>query len=225
MSDIRVLIADDQALIRTGLAMILGAAEGINVVGEAGDGLEAVALAVEVAPDVVLMDVQMPRLDGIEATRRIRQGKGTARVIILTTFDSDSYAFDGIDAGASGFLLKDSTSEHIIAAIRAVAAGDAIVTPRITGEMIRRLGSKANQPNGEPQSEERATSLALLSALTARERDVLRLLAEGLSNLEIAEQLWLSESTVKTHVGRMLGKLNLRDRLQAVVFAHKHGLL
>ncbi len=215
MSAIRVLIADDQALIRTGLAMIIGAA-GMDVVGEASDGLEAVELARQLRPDVVLMDVQMPRLDGIEATARIARASLGAHVIILTTFDNDAYAFGGIEAGASGFLLKDSTSEDIIAAVRAVAAGDAVLTPRVTAAMIARL----NLPKRTAQ-----TDSSVLDDLTAREREVFDALAEGLSNSEIAERLWLSESTVKTHVGRVLTKLGMRDRVQVVVFAFRTGVI
>ncbi len=223
---IRVLIADDQSLIRSGLSMVIGAAPDMEVVGEATDGVEAVDLAASLGPDVVLMDVQMPRRDGIEATRQITTLATGAHVIILTTFDSDNYAFGGIEAGASGFLLKDSTAENILSAIRAVAAGDAVLTPRVTAEMIRRFGTPrppAPDPLAPDASAEHAR--ALLDTLTEREREVFDALAEALSNAEIAERMWLSESTVKTHIGRVLGKLGMRDRLQVVVFAFRNGLL
>ncbi|MDR6865811.1 DNA-binding NarL/FixJ family response regulator [Microbacterium resistens] len=227
MSDIRVLIADDQALIRTGLAMVLGATPGIEVVGEAADGIEAVALAGVHRPDVVLMDVQMPRMDGIEATREIAAAGGLGRVLVLTTFDLDAYAFGAIDAGASGFLLKDSDAEDIVAAIRAVAAGDAVLAPRVTSELLRRFGAlvtRAEDPVRQSQEEARRTAAERLRILTDRERDVFDAMVQGLSNGEIAERLWLSESTVKTHVGRVLQKLGMRDRVQAVVYAFRNGL-
>ena len=228
MSGIRVLITDDQPLIRTGLAMVIGATEGMVVVGEANDGIEAVALAAAHAPDIVLMDVQMPRMDGIEATRQIRASQGESRVIILTTFDIDAYAFGGLEAGASGFLLKDSPSDDILAAVRAVAAGDAVLAPRVTGELVRRYGS-LRSPEGDEsrvaRDAENAAALSRLSALTDREREVFDALVQGLSNAEIATLLWLSESTVKTHVGRILSKLGMRDRVQAVVFAFRGGVI
>lgn len=236
MTPIRVLIADDQSLIRSGLSMVIGAAPDMEVVGEAIDGVEAVALAESLHPDVVLLDVQMPRLDGIEATHQITSAAVGVHVIILTTFDNDTYAFGGIEAGASGFLLKDSTGEDILSAVRAVAAGDAVLTPRITAEMIRRLGTTRADPPpplelfadgptpvAPPAPTDRARDL--LDALTDREREVFDALAEGLSNAEIAEHMWLSESTVKTHVGRVLAKLGMRDRVQVVVFAFRSGLL
>lgn len=228
MTNIRILIADDQTLIRTGLAMVLGATAGMQVVGEASDGIEAVALAAALQPDIVLMDVQMPRMDGIEATREITAHSGNTRVIILTTFDIDAYAFGGLDAGASGFLLKDSESDDILAAVRAVAAGDAVLAPRVTSELLRRYGKLNRVPDAaaEARSEsERESALARLQALTDREREVFDALVLGLSNAEIAQQLWLSESTVKTHVGRILNKLGMRDRVQAVVFAFRSGVI
>ena len=226
MSPIRILIADDQQLIRSGLAMVLGASEGLEVVGEASDGIEAVALAASLTPDVVLMDVQMPRMDGIAATREITGRSPASRVIILTTFDVDAYAFGGLEAGASGFLLKDSSSEDILAAVRAVAAGDAVLAPRITGELVRRYEalSRPAANAAEVQASSR-DALELLRALTDREREVFDALVQGLSNAEIAQRLWLSDSTVKTHVGRILQKLGMRDRVQAVVFAFRNGVI
>jgi len=226
MSPIRILIADDQQLIRSGLAMVLGASAGLEVVGEASDGIEAVALAASLTPDVVLMDVQMPRMDGIAATREITGRTPASRVIILTTFDVDAYAFGGLEAGASGFLLKDSSSEDILAAVRAVAAGDAVLAPRITGELVRRYEAltrpAANAAEVQASSRD---ALELLRALTDREREVFDALVQGLSNAEIAQKLWLSDSTVKTHVGRILQKLGMRDRVQAVVFAFRNGVI
>jgi len=226
MSPIRILIADDQQLIRSGLAMVLGASAGLEVVGEASDGIEAVALAASLTPDVVLMDVQMPRMDGIAATREITGRTPASRVIILTTFDVDAYAFGGLEAGASGFLLKDSSSEDILAAVRAVAAGDAVLAPRITGELVRRYEalSRPAANAAEVQASSR-DALELLRALTDREREVFDALVQGLSNAEIAQKLWLSDSTVKTHVGRILQKLGMRDRVQAVVFAFRNGVI
>ena len=226
MTSLRILIADDQQLIRSGLAMVLGATEGMDVVGEASDGIEAVALAASLAPDVVLMDVQMPRLDGISATREITRSSPASRVIILTTFDIDAYAFGGLEAGASGFLLKDSSSEDILAAVRAVAAGDAVLAPRITGELVRRYESLSRPVADAVEVQESARHAhELLRALTEREREVFDAVVEGLSNAEIAQKLWLSESTVKTHVGRILQKLGMRDRVQAVVFAFRNGVI
>ena len=226
MSPIRILIADDQQLIRSGLAMVLGATEGLEVVGEASDGIEAVALAASLTPDVVLMDVQMPRMDGIAATREITGRTPASRVIILTTFDVDAYAFGGLEAGASGFLLKDSSSEDILAAVRAVAAGDAVLAPRITGELVRRYEALSRPaPNAAEVQASSRDALELLRALTDREREVFDALVQGLSNAEIAQKLWLSDSTVKTHVGRILQKLGMRDRVQAVVFAFRNGVI
>ncbi|KJL34523.1 response regulator [Microbacterium azadirachtae] len=227
MTAVRVLIADDQALIRAGLAMVLGAQPDIEVVGEAQDGIEAVALANVHQPDVVLMDVQMPRMDGLEATRELVSSGSGIRVLVLTTFDLDAYAFGAIDAGASGFLLKDSDAEDIIAAIRAVAAGDAVLAPRVTSELLRRFGAltrAAEDPARRAKDDDRRAAAARLQVLTDREREVFDALVQGLSNAEIAEKLWLSESTVKTHVGRVLQKLGMRDRVLAVVFAFRNGL-
>ena len=227
MTTVRVLIADDQTLIRAGLAMVLAAQSDIEVVGEAQDGIEAVALAGVHRPDVVLMDVQMPRMDGLDATRElVRAGNGT-RVLVLTTFDLDAYAFGAIDAGASGFLLKDSDADDIVAAVRAVAAGDAVLAPRVTSELLLRftdLARAAEDPALRARSENRRVAAARLEVLTDREHEVFDALVQGLSNAEIAEALWLSESTVKTHVGRVLQKLGMRDRVQAVVYAFRSGL-
>ncbi|WP_439903204.1 response regulator [Microbacterium azadirachtae] len=227
MSAVRVLIADDQALIRAGLAMVLGAQPDIEVVGEAQDGIEAVALASAHRPDVVLMDVQMPRMDGLEATKELVTSGSGIRVLVLTTFDLDAYAFGAIEAGASGFLLKDSDADDIVTAIRAVAAGDAVLAPRVTSELLRRFGAlsrAAEEPARRARDEDRRAAAARLQVLTDREREVFDALVQGLSNAEIAERLWLSESTVKTHVGRVLQKLGMRDRVLAVVFAFRNGL-
>ena len=212
--DIRVLIVDDQTLVRMGFRMLLDAEPGIHVVGEAADGAEGVRLAAREKPDVVLMDVRMPGLDGIAATAEVIRVSPDSRVIVLTTFDLDEYAFGGMRAGASGFLLKDTRPAELLAAVRAVAAGDAAVSPRVTRRMLELFGSRLPEP--------RATAL---DALTPREREILLAIAEGLTNGEIGERFVLSESTVKTHVGRVLLKLELRDRVQAVIFAFEHGLV
>jgi DNA-binding NarL/FixJ family response regulator len=216
---IRVLIVDDQALVRAGFHMILDAQEDIEVVGEAADGREAVAEALRLSPDVVLMDVRMPEVDGIEATRTLLGGEDASntRVVMLTTFDMDEYVYEALRAGASGFLLKDAPPEQLVAGIRAVASGDALlgpsVTRRVIEEYIRRPGSIVRTP--PPQ----------LAELTAREVEVLKLIARGLSNAEIATTLFLSETTVKTHVAHLLRKLDVRDRVQAVVFAYDSGVV
>ena len=215
---IRVLVVDDQALIRAGFRMVLDAAEDIRVVGEAVDGFDGVRRARELAPDVVLMDVRMPGLDGVEATRRIC-AEGGSRVLILTTFDVDDYAFEGLRHGASGFLLKDVLPEVLCDAVRAVAQGDAVLTPRITRELLDR---HAVAP---PQAARAAAPPEELGRLTAREREVLDLVAAGLTNAQLAARLVLSEATVKTHVTRILAKLGLRDRVQAVIYAYEHGLV
>lgn len=228
MTAIRILIVDDQQLIRSGLAMVLGATDGLQVVGEAGDGIEAVSAAARLEPDVILMDVQMPRMDGIAAAREITKANPASRVIILTTFDVDAYAFGGLEAGASGFLLKDSSTEDILSAVRAVAAGDAVLAPRITAELVRRYDALSRPMDGSTEAtreRSRAAALELLGALTDREREVFDAIVTGLSNAEIAQELWLSESTVKTHVGRILQKLGMRDRVQAVVFAFQNGVV
>ncbi len=212
----RVVIADDQTLVRGGFRMILGAA-GIPVVAEAADGAQAVAEVLKHRPDVVLMDIRMPEMDGLEATRRIlasRAGAG-CRIIILTTFDLDQYVYTALTIGASGFLLKDVSPEQLVAAVRLVREGDALLAPSITRRLIKQFAPRpASQPAGQGE----------LSELTPRELEVLQLLARGLSNAELAAQLTLSEATVKTHVARILNKLGLRDRVQAVVLAYETGL-
>jgi DNA-binding NarL/FixJ family response regulator len=212
---IRVLLADDQELVRFGFRLILELADGIEIAGEAADGREAVRLAKELQPDVVLMDVRMPELDGIEATRRLRQAGIEARVLVLTTFDLDEYVYEAVRAGASGFLLKDAPREQLINAVQTVARGEALLAPAITQRLIERFVAR-------PPANETAPALATLSA---RELEVLRLLARGLSNAEIATTLIVGEATVKTHVTRILRKLDVRDRLQAVVFAYESGLV
>ncbi|HEY2556970.1 MAG TPA: response regulator transcription factor [Diaminobutyricibacter sp.] len=216
---IRVLIVDDQALVRLGFRMVLEAEPDLHVVGEAGDGESATRLAVEAAPDVILMDVRMPGLDGIEATRRIVAANPAARVIILTTFDLDEYAFGGLRAGASGFLLKDVRPAELTQAIRSVAAGDAAVSGRVTRAMLELFSDRL------PASGTSRAGADPTDVLTPREREILQAIGEGLSNGEIAQKFYLTESTVKTHVGRVLAKLGLRDRVHAVIFAYENGLL
>ncbi|GHD45359.1 DNA-binding response regulator [Mycetocola manganoxydans] len=214
---IRVMIVDDQDLLRMGLAMVLAGESDMEVVGEAADGATAIERAGALLPDVILMDVRMPSIDGIEATRRIIADRPDAKVIILTTFDLDEYAFGGLNAGASGFLLKDAPPAELLSAVRAVATGEASVSPRITRRMLDLFGGKlpvAGTTAGPGR----------LAVLTEREREVLEAIGKGLSNPEIARALFLSESTVKTHVGRILQKLELRDRVQAVILAHQEGL-
>ncbi|MFG2004457.1 response regulator [Spirillospora sp. NPDC048911] len=210
----RVMIVDDQTLVRSGFRMILTRG-GIEVVGEAADGAEAVALARRLGPDVVLMDVRMPEMDGLEATRRILAADPSCRVLMLTTFDLDKYVYAALSAGASGFLLKDVTAEHLIASVRLVATGDALLAPSITRRLVERFARA--DPNPEVHHD--------LAALTPRELEVLRLLGRGMSNTELARELHLSEATVKTHVARIFAKLNLRDRAQAVVVAYETGLV
>jgi DNA-binding NarL/FixJ family response regulator len=213
---LRVVVADDQALVRTGFRMIL-AAGGIDVVAEASTGAEAVEAVRRSLPDVVLMDVRMPEMDGIEATRRILAGTGDVpRIIMLTTFDLDQYVYAALAVGASGFLLKDVTPEHLLAAVRMVQAGDALLAPAITRRLVQRFARR------DPETVAVHRDLA---TLTPREVEVLRLLARGMSNAELAGTLHLSEATVKTHVARILGKLALRDRAQAVVVAYETGLV
>jgi DNA-binding NarL/FixJ family response regulator len=210
---IRVLVADDQSMVRAGFRMLLSGQEDIEVVAEASNGLEAIEKAARFDPDVVLMDIRMPELDGLEATRRILAADGTTRVLVLTTFDLDEYVYEALRAGASGFVLKDDPPEQLLAAIRTVAAGDALLSPTVTKRVIEQF---ARMPRPTPPKE--------LEELSARERDVLRLVARGLSNAEIAQELYISETTVKTHVTHLLQKLNLRDRVQVVVLAHQAGL-
>ncbi|RMI41334.1 response regulator [Streptomyces triticirhizae] len=218
---IRVMLVDDQALLRTGFRMVLSAQPDITVAAEAGDGAEALELLRSTAVDVVLMDVRMPRMDGVEATRRICEGgeggPGSPRVLILTTFDLDEYAFSGLQSGASGFLLKDVPPDELLAAIRAVHSGDAVVAPSTTRRLLNRFVTLLPGPRERERPE--------LDLLTDREREVLLLIAQGLSNAEIAARLVVSEATVKTHVGRVLNKLHLRDRVQAVVLAYEAGLV
>ena len=213
---IRVLICDDQALVRGGFRAILGAQPDIEVVGEAENGAEAVALAQRRRPDVILMDIRMPVLDGVEATRRLVAEGSPARILVLTTFDLDEYVHAAIRAGASGFLLKDVTPAKLLEAIRIVAGGDALLAPSVTRRLLERFA--ATLPAGDPASH-------VLAQLTARETEVLRLLAAGLSNAEIASELVVSEATVKTHVSSLLRKLGLRDRVQAVILAYETGLV
>jgi DNA-binding NarL/FixJ family response regulator len=216
---VRVLLVDDQHLIRQGFAMILGAQEDFDVVGEAADGSEAVRLASFLRPDVVLMDVRMPGLDGIEATRQITSLPLPIRVIILTTFDLDEYAFEGLRAGASGFLLKNARPDELVAAIRSVAAGDAVIAPTTTRRLLDTYAGEFGVVGAPPRAEHN-----VLDVLTVRERDVFAELATGLTNKEIAGRLFLSETTVKTHVVRILAKLGLRDRVQAVIFAYENRI-
>ncbi len=220
---ITVLLVDDQALLRMGMRLVLEAADGLTVVGEAGDGAAALTQVAALDPDVVLMDVRMPGVNGIEATARIASEHPRSRVLILTTFDLDEYAFEGLRAGASGFLLKDAPPSDLVRAIHTVAGGDAVVSPRITRRMLdlfadrmpRTATPSQQQPNLDPR----------LEHLTPREQEVLLAVAEGLSNLEIAERFVVSEATVKTHVGRVLAKLGVRDRVQAVILAYETGLV
>jgi DNA-binding NarL/FixJ family response regulator len=225
---VRIVLADDQALLRKGFRMILEAEDDLEIVGEAADGADAVRLVELYRPDVVLMDVRMPVLDGIEATRAITAAASAeeTRVLILTTFDLDEYAFSALRAGASGFLLKDVPPAELVSAIRTVASGDAVVSPRITRRLLdeyaAQLPDLATAPGGAvPGSVEHPA----VAQLTDREREVLLAVADGLSNAEIAERLYVSEATVKSHVGRLLAKLGLRDRVQAVVFAFQSGLV
>jgi DNA-binding NarL/FixJ family response regulator len=213
---ISILLADDQPLLRRGFRMILEAEPDLTVTAEAGDGAEAVELTRRQVPDVVLMDIRMPGTDGIEATRRITVAHPDVRVLVLTTFDLDEYAFGALRAGASGFLLKDVRPAELVAAIRTVAAGDAVVSPRVTRRLLEEY-AQVLPPSGDQYPQ--------LAALTDREREVLVLVARGLSNAEIAANLYVSEATVKSHVGRILSKLGLRDRVQVVVLAYESGLI
>lgn len=213
---IRVLIVDDQVLVRTGFRRILEEEADIEVVGEAGTGEEAVDLTIELAPDVVLMDIRMPRMDGIEATARLLSTEGApdTNILMLTTFDLEEYVYDALKAGANGFLLKDAPPEELAAAVRIIARGDAVLSPTITKRLIRELTRRP-----------RRTHTTRFEQLTGRERDVLRLMAQGFSNAEIAEQLFISEATVKTHASRVFAKLNVRDRSHAIVLAYETGLV
>ncbi|MFI5064542.1 MAG: response regulator [Streptosporangiales bacterium] len=216
---IRVLVVDDQELVRAGFCVILDATEGISVVGEAGNGADAVAVAAAQAPDVVLMDIRMPGMDGLEATRQItsaRDPQSGPRVVMLTTFDLDDYVYEALRAGASGFLLKDAPRRDLIAAVHAAAAGDALLAPSVTRMLIEAF---ARRPAGAVPAPSR------LASLTAREKDILLLVARGYSNAEIARELYVGEATVKTHIGHLLAKLGLRDRVQAVILAYETGLV
>jgi DNA-binding NarL/FixJ family response regulator len=214
---IRLLLADDQQLLRTGFRMVLGTEPDLDIVGEAGDGVEAVDLARRLLPDVVLMDIRMPRLDGVAATRAIVTARLPVRVLILTTFDLDEYVVGALRAGASGFLAKDVPATDLVSAIRTVAAGEAVVAPRILRRLLDNWAHALPDPDATPPRD--------LAALTDREREVLVQVARGQSNAEIAKELRVSETTVKTHVGHLLTKLNLRDRVQAVVLAYETGLV
>jgi DNA-binding NarL/FixJ family response regulator len=213
---LRLLIIDDQALVRAGFRKLLESEPGLQVLGEAADGLEAIELARRLRPDVVLMDIRMPRLDGLEATRRILDLGTGARVLILTTYDLDEYVFEALKAGASGFLLKDSPPDQLMTAIHVIAGGDALLAPSVTRRLIEEFARRPPPRPGRPPE---------LSALTARELEVLSLLARGMSNAEIAAQMVLGETTVKSHVSGVLMKLGLRDRVQAVVLAYESGLI
>jgi DNA-binding NarL/FixJ family response regulator len=211
---IRVLVADDQSMVRSGFRLLLSREDDIEVVAEASNGVEAVEKAVRFRPTVVLMDIRMPELDGLEATRRILAADDSARVLILTTFDLDEYVYEALRAGASGFVLKDDPAEQLLAAIRIVAGGEALLSPAITRRVIERF-ARIPQPTHQKE----------FGDLTERELDVLRLIARGLSNAEIGEELYISDTTVKTHITHILQKLDLRDRVQAVVLAYESGLL
>ncbi|MEV5124635.1 response regulator transcription factor [Streptomyces decoyicus] len=218
MTPIRVLIADDQVMVRQGFTVLLNLEPGIEVIGQAVDGLDAVAQVAELAPDVVLMDVRMPRLGGIEATRQLTEPSGaTVKVLVLTTFDLDEYVYEALRAGASGFLLKDASAAELAQAVRVVAAGDALLAPNITKRLIAEFSRVTSSP--------RTPLKDRVGDLTERETEVLGLIAQGLSNGEIAERLVVAEQTVKSHVGRILVKLGLRDRTQAAVFAYETGLI
>lgn len=218
---IRMLLVDDQPLLRTGFRLILASEPDIEVVGEAADGEVAVSQAHALRPDVVLMDIRMPRMDGVEATRRIvaaRDGEGPPRVLVLTTYDLDEYVVEALRGGASGFLLKDTPAEDLVDAVRVVARGEAVVAPSVTRRLLDRFAKHLPATHVD-------RAVPALSGLTDREREVLRLLARGMSNAEVAEALVVSETTVKTHVSNLLTKLGLRDRVQAVVFAYESGLV
>jgi DNA-binding NarL/FixJ family response regulator len=214
---VKVLLADDQALVRSGFRMILEAREEIEVVGEAEDGFEAMEATRSLLPDVILMDIRMPNLDGVEATRRLVARGTDSRILILTTFDLDEYVYEAIRAGASGFLLKDVRPQELVDAIHVIAKGDALLAPSITRRLLDRFAEQAPRDEAEPPPQ--------LESLTERELEVLKLIAKGWSNAELAEKLFLSETTVKTHVSSVLRKLGLRDRVQAVVMAYEAGLV
>jgi DNA-binding NarL/FixJ family response regulator len=212
---IRIVIADDQRLVRTGFRVILEREPDLEIVGEAADGIDAVQLARDLKPDVVLMDIRMPHMDGFQASRLVL-AETPSKVLILTTFDSDEYVYEALRSGASGFLLKDAPAEQLIAAVRCAAAGDALIDPAVTRRLVGRFARALRPSTGTPEG---------FSELTARELDIVKLIARGLNNSEIAADLVIEESTVKTHVGRILAKLGLRDRVQAVVLAYETGLV
>ncbi|MFF7879781.1 response regulator [Streptomyces sp. NPDC020794] len=214
---VRVVLADDQQLIRTALRMVIADIEDVEVVGEAADGEEAVTRAEELRPDVVVMDIRMPGVDGIEATRRITAGPGESRIVVLTTFDDDYYVYGALRAGASGFLVKDMALDDIIGAIRVVAAGDALIAPSVTRRLIQDFTSARSSEPARPRRD--------LTAITEREREVLTLVGTGLSNAEIAERLFISVATAKTYLTRLLSKLDARDRVQLVIIAYEAGLV
>ncbi|MFF2126422.1 response regulator [Streptomyces olivochromogenes] len=214
---IRVVLADDQQLIRTALRMVIADIEDVEVVGEAADGEEAVTRTEELRPDVVVMDIRMPGVDGIEATRRITTGAGESRIVVLTTFDDDDYVYGALRAGASGFLVKDMALDDIIGAIRVVAAGDALIAPSVTRRLIQDFTSARSSEPARPRRD--------LTAITDREREVLTLVGTGLSNAEIAERLFISVATAKTYLTRLLSKLDARDRVQLVIIAYEAGLV
>ncbi|MFD4559869.1 response regulator [Streptomyces sp. NPDC058469] len=218
-SPIRVVVVDDQPLVRAGFCMVLDAQADIDVVGEAGDGAEALALLDRTPADVVVMDIRMPVMDGVEATKRLTERPDPPKILVLTTFDTDEDAFAALQAGASGFLIKNVPPEEFLAAIRVVAAGDSVVAPRVTRRLLDRFAGQLTPTAPQQQEDSR------LAALTEREREVLELVAQGLSNSEIAAGLYVAETTVKTHLGRILTKLELRDRVQAVVLAYEIGLV
>jgi DNA-binding NarL/FixJ family response regulator len=211
---IRVLVADDQAMVRSGFRMLLGSEPGIEVVAEASNGLEAVQKAARFEPDVVLMDIRMPDVDGMQATRRILARDPSSRVLILTTFDLDEYVYEALRAGASGFVLKDDPPEQLIAAVRTIAAGDALLSPSVTRRVIKQF-TRVPRPSSPKELDE----------LTDREREIFTLVADGLSNAEIGARLYISDTTVKTHITHIFQKLDLRDRVQAVVLAHRTGVV
>jgi len=223
--EIRVLVVDDQPLVRKGNALVLDSADDIVVVGEAETGERAVTIAAELTPDVVLMDVRMPGIGGIQATRLITQRNPQTRVIVFTTFDIDEYAFGGLDAGASAFLLKSTTPELLTQAVRTVAAGDAVVEPRITKQLIDAYTNRQTAPSPPRSDHNRFEHSREILLLTPREHDVLTAIAQGLSNTEICTVLHLSPATVKTHINRIFSKLGLRDRAQAIIFAYRHNIV
>jgi DNA-binding NarL/FixJ family response regulator len=222
---IRVVLVDDQPLVRAALDMVIADAEDVTVVGQAGDGAEAVRLARELAPDVMIMDIRMPGMDGIEATRLITEGGGPTRVVVLTTFDEDEYVYGALHAGASGFLVKDMALDDILAAVRIVAAGDALIAPAVTRRLIKEFVDRPASAPGSRGTAPRRKEASRLDGITEREREVLTLVGRGLSNTEIAEELSISVATAKTYMTRLLTKLDARDRVQLVIIAYDTGLV